>query len=320
MWCWGDEILVAFALGYHKENEKGHSIDRDKPSQKVMARSLDGGESWNLETPKKLASRIEPIPCPGGIDFAHPDFAMTCRGSKFYISYDRGKTWQDPYLLPDIGKDLTARTDYIVYGSKECLFLIAAKEEKVQAGLQDRAFCARTVDGGRSIGFLAWMTHEPIAARSVMPATVRCSESHLVSALRRRHDVRHSDGTKVSNTWLDVYQSNDKGATWEFLSKVADTAGKNGNPPSMARLRDGRICVAYGYRAEPFGIRAKLSSDNGRTWGDEIHLRDDARTWDFGYTRTVQRKDGKLVTMYYYTTVERPEQHIAVTIWDPDQV
>ena len=37
--------------------------------------------------------------------------------------------------------------------------------------------------------------------------------------------------------------------------------------------------------------------------------------WDFGYTRTIQRTDGKLVTLYYYTTVENPEQHIAATIW-----
>ena len=320
VWIWGDEILVAFSRGYYKENKKGHSIDRDKPTQKAMARSLDGGESWELEIPEKLASSTKPILCPGGIDFAHPDFAMTCRGSVFYISYDRGKTWQDPYLLPDIGKKLTARTDYLVNGPNECLFFISAKEEKVQAGIQDRAFCARTVDGGRSIGFLAWMTHEPIAVRSVMPATVRCSENHLVSALRRRYDARNSDGASVPSMWLDVYQSNDNGATWEFLSKVASTGGKNGNPPSMVRLRDGRICVAYGYRTEPFGIRARLSSDNGKTWGDEIHLRDDALTWDFGYTRTVQRKDGKLVTMYYYITAERPEQHIAVTIWDPDVV
>jgi hypothetical protein len=66
------------------------------------------------------------------------------------------------------------------------------------------------------------------------------------------------------------------------------------------------------------GIRAKVSRDQGRTWGDEIVLRKDARTWDIGYPRTVVRKDGKLVTIYYYTTDARPEQHIAATIWSPN--
>ena len=54
-------------------------------------------------------------------------------------------------------------------------------------------------------------------------------------------------------------------------------------------------------------------------WGDEIHLRDDGRNWDFGYTRTIQRTDGKLVTLYYYTTIENSEQHIAATIWTVDE-
>jgi len=65
-------------------------------------------------------------------------------------------------------------------------------------------------------------------------------------------------------------------------------------------------------------MRAKISKDNGKTWGDEIILRDDARTWDFGYPRMVVRPDGKLVTIYYYNTEKNPEQHIVATIWDPD--
>jgi hypothetical protein len=64
-------------------------------------------------------------------------------------------------------------------------------------------------------------------------------------------------------------------------------------------------------------MRAKLSSDNGATWGPEITLRDDAANWDFGYPRSVLRPDGKVVTVYYFTTRQRPEQHIAATIWAP---
>jgi hypothetical protein len=85
----------------------------------------------------------------------------------------------------------------------------------------------------------------------------------------------------------------------------------------MVRLKDGRLVLTYGYRSEPIGIRAKISRDGGRTWGREIHLRDDGRTWDLGYPRTVVMPDGKLVTMYYFTTVEHQEQHIAATIWSP---
>jgi hypothetical protein len=165
------------------------------------------------------------------------------------------------------------------------------------------------------------MTHD-IKVRSVMPATVRLSETELVSTMRRKHSKRVENGPKITRNWIDAYKSDDNGKTWKFLSKVAntDTGEHNGNPPSMVKLNDGRLCVAYLYRAAPIGVRAKISSDNGKTWGDEIMLRNDGRTWDLGYSRMVVRPDGKVVTIYYYTTEKNPEQHIAATIWDPSRI
>ena len=67
----------------------------------------------------------------------------------------------------------------------------------------------------------------------------------------------------------------------------------------------------------PFGIRARISSDQGKTWGKEIPLRTDGGTWDLGYTRTVQRPDGKMVTLYYFNNSKDTERYIAATIWSP---
>jgi hypothetical protein len=64
-------------------------------------------------------------------------------------------------------------------------------------------------------------------------------------------------------------------------------------------------------------MRARISEDEGRTWGEEIILRDDAGCWDLGYPRAVQRKDGKIVSMYYYNDHLHGERYIAATIWDP---
>ena len=315
IWHWGDEILVRFQIGIHDDSGGGHAISREEPSRQILARSLDGGETWMHEE-----IEVQPVE-PGPIDFAHPDFAMQCNGSRFCISYDRGKTWIGDYDLPGVGKKLTSRTDYLVNGKDDCHFFLSAKEERVQAGIQDRAFCARTIDGGENIEFVSWIT-DNIEVRSVMPSTVRISDTHLVTALRRRYDTKQDDGTRLSQNWIEICHSMDNGETWSFLCKAADTdggAGRNGNPPSMVRLTDGRLCVTYGYRSTPYGIRAKLSEDNGKSWGDEVHLRDDGRNWDCGYTRTIQRLDGKLVTIYYYTTAENPEQHIAATIWEVDK-
>lgn len=326
LWSWGNEILVGFSLGYHKSNSGGgHAIDASKPQVPVLARSFDGGETWQLEQPQLPMNRLvseallkEPI------NFAHPDFAMRCFGSSYIISYDRGRRWQGRYsfsFLKRPTKHLTSRTDYLVSGSNTCTVFLSAEEKGVQVDeYSDRAFCARTTDGGLSWHFLGWMTGEPIGVRSVMSATVRVTDTHLVSALRRRID-RGLGGERppVTENWIDAYESRDNGAAWRFLSKVGDTdRGKhNGNPPAMVRLRDGRLVVAYGYRGIPYGIRAHISSDNGATWRKVIYLRDDGGTWDLGYCRMLQRPDGKLVTIYYYNTPNRFEQHIAATIWEP---
>jgi hypothetical protein len=318
VWVWGDEILVGFKQGWYQAHDRDHSIDRNKPNVFLLARSVNGGESWSVEHPDNFLDReLNPRPSPG-IDFANPNLAIRVERTLYLVSYNRGKTWEGPYSFAGLHEDMTARTDYLLDGPREALFFLSAKRPEVKAGsFHDRSFCARTTDGGKTFQFLSWMTGTPLTTRSVMSSTVRVSKSELVAALRRRDD---SDGRK--NTWVDVYASTDNGMSWAFRSKVGNTGEaddpRNGNPPAMVRLRDGRIVVAYGNRFPPLGMRARISVDNGKTWGTEIVLRDDARTWDFGYPRMVVRLDGKIATIYYYTTKENPEQHIAATIWNPD--
>ena len=96
------------------------------------------------------------------------------------------------------------------------------------------------------------------------------------------------------------------------------------DPPALVRLKGGRLCLVYGNRTKR-QMLARLSRDQGRTWGKEILLRDDYladsfNDADFGYPRVVQRADGKLVVMYYWATKQNPHHHIAGTIWDPDVI
>jgi hypothetical protein len=325
IWSWGDEIAVGFEAGYLRVNERGHAIDYSKPADHVLARSKDGGESWTLERPEgllpppglKIANvpgapgGREPVDCPGGIDFSNPGFALTARmadihigPSRFYYSLDRGRSWRGPFNVPDFGqKGIAARTDYLIDGpSTLTMFLTAAKSD----GLQGRVICVRTGDGGKTWRFVSFVGPEPAAGeKAIMPSTVRLSERELLTARRQKQ-------------FIDLFRSHDNGETWEPSGvPVPDTGLNNGNPPCMLRLKDKRLVITYGYRSPPYGIRARISSDNGRTWGDEINLRSDAGTWDLGYTRTVQRLDGKLVTVYYFNDSEKTERYIAATIWDP---
>ncbi len=316
IWSWGNEIVVGHRSAVFKVVPRGHAVDPDKPQEDWQSRSLDGGKTWRLEKPPALVRPEDggpkPVDCPGGIDFTHPDFALMFRfsgpetASRFYVSTDRARTWQGPYRLPLFDQPrIMARTDYLVNGKHDLTaFLTAAKKN----GQEGRVFCARTTDGGKSWNFVSWIGPEP-EGYSIMSSTVQLSPSSLLTTIRRKEGPQH---------WIEAYLSKDDGRNWTWLNKPAPSTGdSSGNPPSMLKLRDGRLAIIFGYRAAPFGMRARLSSDDGQSWGEEIHLRDDGGCWDLGYPRTIQRPDGKLVSVYYFNDDPNKERFIAATIWDP---
>jgi hypothetical protein len=245
------------------------------------------------------------------LDFTHPDFALTVRMensnrgvSRYYVSHDRGNTWRGPFRLPLFGQPgVMGRTDYLVHGPRDCLlFLTASKAD----GREGRPFCARTTDGGLTWQFIAFIGPEP-TGYSIMPSTVRLTATHLVTTIRRK------DGSK---SWIDAYSSHDDGRTWSLLATPEPDTGE-GNPPSLVRLRDGRLCLTYGIRARPFPICARLSRDEGKTWSDPVILRGDGGSNDLGYVRSAVRPDGRVVTVYYNTEPGRPDRYIGATIWEP---
>jgi hypothetical protein len=85
-------------------------------------------------------------------------------------------------------------------------------------------------------------------------------------------------------------------------------------------VKDGRLAVTYGFRGRPTALCAKLSSDKGKTWSEPVILRRGSRNWDFGYSRSLQKDEGNVVTVYYWATPEHRNQYIAATIWNPEKV
>ncbi|MCK0190927.1 sialidase family protein [Arenibacter sp. F20364] len=343
VWNWGDEILVGFSKGHYKDlGPERHNFDKENPELHVLARSLDGGETWKLEDPgvgdgdlvvpdngsyhgliRKDVKAPEPIPAEQ-IDFTHPNLAFTVRmtdhhgaESRIWYSYDRGKDWKGPFGLPNFGTPgIGARTDYIIDSRNECmLFLNAAKAN----GKEGRVMGVKTIDGGENWNFVSWIGPEPDGF-SIMPASVRISDTEILVTTRRREE---------SGRFIDAYLSQDNGATWQPLANPVENCGQ-GNPPAMVKMKDGRICLIYGYRAleediknnrDKSEIRAKISKDNGKTWSKDYVLRDDGSGKDLGYPRVVQRPDGKIVSLYYFMDKETgPERYIAATIWDPPSI
>ena len=332
LWTWdgGQEILVGFTYGRYVEQE-GHKIAEPRNG---LARSTDSGETWSAFFPENYADDRLPITnLTEPMDFEAPDFALRVCGMGyhgnaidepcFYYSYDRGATWNGPFRFAGMENmnelegitHITPRTDYRVLGSNSCQVFASA----TGGPFEDKTFVMETGDGGLSFSFVSWVVPPTDPYRAVMPQTVAVGDETLVSVMRRRD----KPGTRTE-CWLDAYASSDGGRSWSFLSKVAYTGfgDSNGNPPAMTRLEDGRLIVAYGNRSLRM-LMCRLSEDNGKTWGDEIILRDDlrydGRFADFGYPRVMQRPDGKILVCYYFSDDEHPEQYIASTIFTLDE-
>ena len=314
MWSWDNEIVCGFVLGYYKKHPTGgHDIDGTRPSVMRFARSLDGGHTWTIEVPDFLDENgreraVTELSAP--IDFDNPNLAVKLRGSRVYYSIDRAKTWSGPHPLPTFGRPgLLARTDYIVEGKHRLTAFVAAEKE---GGGEGQPLCIRTEDGGLTWDLVGWIGPQPPAGYgySIMPATVALPGEAYLSMIRRGADF---DGTR--RWWLEPYLSPDDGASWYLLEDP--TIDNAGNPATLTRLENGDIAMTYGWRTAPYGIRGRISQDDGQTWSREFILRADGAGWDIGYPRTIQRPDGMCVTTYYYHVEGQDERSIAYTIWDP---
>ena len=146
-------------------------------------------------------------------------------------------------------------------------------------------------DGGRTWGrpvvivaTVEWLYSEPDIIE-VAPGEIYC----ILRETRR-------------TGFLHACRSTDAGQSW---SRVEPTQ-MYGHPGHLLKAHDGRILCTYGRREAPFGIRASLSEDGGRTWtvDREIVIRDDMPNGNLGYPTTIEYEPGKLFCCYYGQTLD----------------
>jgi Neuraminidase (sialidase) len=121
---------------------------------------------------------------------------------------------------------------------------------------------------------------------------VEASDGTFIAQIRN-HNTAHKGETLQT-------ESKDGGKTWSEPHSI----GVWGLPSHLLRLRDGRLLMTYGHRRKPFGNQARLSTDNGKTWGEAIILSEDGIGGDLGYPSTVELADGTLLSVWYETMRE----------------
>jgi len=346
MWQFNDgEIVVGFTRSkadYGKlENIQHGKMDPDGGEQ-VFIRSFDGGKSWPEDSittffkrPEfdKIADKAAPGERSEKSYDPTADAYMLWSGFGFptkgkpagvisMVSTDRGYTWSDPVRLPTWlpGADrytysfASGRPSYVVREDGMLLLFGSASrkhlEDKVTGIGEDASPVVwASWNGGASWGFLAEVEKKPALPCGILPYPLILPNGHILIAVRRQYNGY--------NAFVQIYRSSDHGRTWEFLSRVNDW----GAPANLLLLPDERIVCVYGYRQEGYGIRARISEDNGATWGNEVIIRNDGGSWDLGYPRSVITPEGNILTVYYMNLASDPVQqdggvrHIASTLW-----
>ena len=142
------------------------------------------------------------------------------------------------------------------------------------------------------------------------PSILVLSDHHIIATYRIFREPHGSPQKEVPSHIDEIFfnESRDGGKTWS----EPHTIGVSGHPTHMIQLQEGPILCVYGYRAPPYGIRAVLSTDHGKTWNTEkeLILRDDAAcsdpdhaidsAIDIGYPFVTQLSDGRLMAVYYF--------------------
>jgi hypothetical protein len=310
-----------------------------KGTKQVTVRSSDRGRTWNGDKPEVnvLASsrpaNAKPFAESGPINYLDRNVLVSSFSSGFgrpegrapiQVSKDGGRSWSAPSQLPLDGlTSLTALNSYLVRPDGRCLLFMF----EVAPDGNRRPLVYGSLDGGTEFHFMSYITPErdPFrAADSLQPASSLAFSGHrwfypraiLLKNGRILCSLR-CQRSPEGDMWSEVYQSDDGGRTWGFLSRVNDF----GAPGMLVRMSDERIVMVYGYRTANYGVRAAVSEDGGATWGSELIIRDDGGSWDLGYPNAWEVEPGKVGCIYYFNSKHDPLQvnggkrHIARSIF-----
>ena len=130
----------------------------------------------------------------------------------------------------------------------------------------------------------------------------QCASGKLVAFMRVAGDPDDRLYTSVST---------DTGRTWSTPHRE----GVKGHPYQAARLTSGNVLLAYGYRHEPMGVRARLLDPECTdvSGAEELVLRDDGGVSDLGYPHVLPLPDGTGLVTYYHN-VGGGTRHVAGTV------
>ncbi len=205
-------------------------------------------------------------------------------------STDNGKSWSPKYLIPlNTCHGATLMNDgSLLMAGRELTSSAANIREGSRSG--DRMLIAKSGDAGKNWEILSEIPMPP---------------GHISQRVHEPHAVQLEDGTILVHTRdhnvspVQTWQtsSRDGGKSWSEPVLL-----HTGFPTHLLSLGGSKALATYGWRNEPYGIRARFTEDAGQNWQEEIILYDKGINHDLGYPSTVRMADGSFFTLWYENT------------------
>jgi len=217
-------------------------------------------------------------------------------------SSDGGVTWKiDKESFPRAPE---GRSQYIPFGDVlpggdgALRVTCYARDNKTR---EDGVWMFRSADDGKT-----WKMQSQISNENNETAIFHLGSGKWLAAARSLGKTKQR---------LDLFRSDDDGKTWTACEPLS---GASQHPGHLTRLKDGRLLATYGNRVKgQLGVLARLSADEGKTWGEPLTLVNDM-LGDCGYPASAQMRDGKVLTAYYGSGAPAHRRyHMGVVVWEP---
>lgn len=339
-WESGEGTLIANFATRTVSYASGDAIRHDVLGQNssnprtITVRSRDRGVTWDGADPQ-----VNMLASPGGegrgqsrdemptmldapVDYTDPNvlvsngsmggFATSGTRGTVRISRDGGETWGPTVLvnMANIPAMTGVHSTLVRPDGRLLLFMFSIDADNTHR----RPLVYGSTNHGREFNFMSYIVprddpmgnadgdyDDPSVAfvghRWFYPRGYMLPSGRIICVVRCQRDP-------TGVMWSEVFNSDDGGDTWHFLSRINDF----GAPASLVVMPDGRVVAIYGYRLAPSGIRAAVSEDGGKTWGPEIIVRDDGGSWDLGYPNVWHVEGNKVGCLYYFNSKDDPVQ------------
>jgi hypothetical protein len=226
-------------------------------------------------------------------------------GGYLVRSIDGGKNWVGPIYPPHIepeinldpmGKPLPAYNRGAMYEGKSgrIYWVVAANDQ--ESPRRTSNYLLVSDDKG-----LTWEHLSTVAKDEEVifneASIYETPKGDLVSFIRT---ANYDDQAVIARS-----TDGGKSFTWKGM-------GFQGHPLQALRLPDNRVFLVYGYRHEPYGIRARILNPECTDFAtaEEIVLREDGGSGDIGYPWAVMLNDKQVLVTYYFN-INNGNRHIA---------